>query len=507
MSKTIHYLNGTLAEISRLPETFVYKRILNNIENGMNDGSISDSNADRLYLQLITDYLKDRKAVSKTLSEYERIVVLDALMGTGKSTYLINMINNNPDMKFVCIVPTLDEIQRYRDEIDRPTFEPLPTYKETGKDGEEKEVTVTKTEGLKRLIRNGVNIVCTHALISLIDEETMQLLKAAHYTLIIDECLDCVDSYGSDYKFKKSDLKHLLKSGLASIDEQGFLKWNNAEQDFDGRYEDVKNLCNLNSLMVLKNSEEVLVWVFPVSFFGLFDKCYIATYLFNGNLQSSYFKLNRIKYLHMTLKRTDSLPVDDRFIVEPYNPKAELEQRKQLISLMDVHSSFRGDDFIFSQKSGKGRKSEPLCHNWCKKAKHTSDGKAKLGKLKKNLYNFFRNTVHAKADDIMWTTFKDIRSCLEGKGYSDSFVPCNSKGTNEYRHKWALAYMINLFPSTDIINFFSSYDIEVNQRLYALSELLQWIWRSRIREGKKIVLYMPSPRMRNILADWFLGEL
>ena len=35
-----------------------------------------------------------------------------------------------------------------------------------------------------------------------------------------------------------------------------------------------------------------------------------------------------------------------------------------------------------------------------------------------------------------------------------------------------------------------------------LKELLQWVWRSRIRNGKPKVLYLPSPRMMSIFLGW-----
>ena len=49
---------------------------------------------------------------------------------------------------------------------------------------------------------------------------------------------------------------------------------------------------------------------------------------------------------------------------------------------------------------------------------------------------------------------------------------------------------------------------EINKDFYALSILLQWIWRSRIRninddfEQRKIDLYLPSSRMKRLLLEW-----
>lgn len=36
-------------------------------------------------------------------------------MGSGKSTWAINYINSNPQLKFMCIVPLLDECERFKE--------------------------------------------------------------------------------------------------------------------------------------------------------------------------------------------------------------------------------------------------------------------------------------------------------------------------------------------------------------------------------------------------------
>ena len=110
--------------------------------------------------------------------------------------------------------------------------------------------------------------------------------------------------------------------------------------------------------------------------------------------------------------------------------------------------------------------------------------------------------------DNMWVTFKDYQGKLKGKGYTGSqknpcFVPFNTRGTNEYVHKKSLAFMVNVYISPIIKNFFSQHNIYLDQDKYATSILVQWIWRSQIREDKPIVLYLPSERMRDLLDKFF----
>ena len=56
------------------------------------------------------------------------------------------------------------------------------------------------------------------------------------------------------------------------------------------------------------------------------------------------------------------------------------------------------------------------------------------------------------------------------------------------------------------VQFFSSYDIQIDQDGLALSTMLQWIWRSAIRDDKSIQIYIPSKRMRDLLKQYLDGE-
>lgn len=68
----------------------------------------------------------------------------------------------------------------------------------------------------------------------------------------------------------------------------------------------------------------------------------------------------------------------------------------------------------------------------------------KLLYLKNKMYNFIHNIAPNYAinhklsyKDILWTTFKDYKSKLSGKGYSKSFLPCNIRATNDYSYVYS----------------------------------------------------------------------
>jgi hypothetical protein len=42
--------------------------------------------------------------------------------------------------------------------------------------------------------------------------------------------------------------------------------------------------------------------------------------------------------------------------------------------------------------------------------------------------------------------------------------------------------------------------------MHALCEMIQWIWRSGIRRGDPIHVFVPSKRMRNLLKIWLESD-
>ena len=112
------------------------------------------------------------------------------------------------------------------------------------------------------------------------------------------------------------------------------------------------------------------------------------------------------------------------------------------------------------------------------------------------------NRYKARSANTMWSCFKDDQKWLKIGDYSTSFCPCNARATNDYRDRQNLAYLVNVYDHPFIIRWFANHGITLDQDAFALSQLLQWIWRSAIRDGLKVRLYIPSRRMRSLLYRW-----
>lgn len=401
------------------------------------------------------------------------IKIVDDIMGSGKSTWAINHINQNPDKKFLCIVPLLSECERFKEKTDIDIIDP--------------EKWGSKWKNFRWLVENDKNIVTTHSLIKMMDLDMLELLKSKNYVLMIDECLDVLDTY----KISKDDLKIIFNEKLVSLDEDGFLVWNEERKPYKGVYGDIKRLCSFKSLMGFKkeNSDElarIIMWNFPVDFFKCFDESYIFTYLWEGSIQKSYFDIHGIKYEKYMLDY-------DRQLI-PHCKEIEYEKRRNVADLINIY------DGKFNKIGMKIGKSNPLSKSWYEDKRKKN--RSIFSQLKNNTENYFRTVTKTKSIDNMYTVFKPYCKYVKGKGFANGFVSCNARGTNEFKDKKSLAYLINFFMSPDIKQFVEHYHIEFDDNLFSLSALLQWIWRSQIRDGKSIDLYIPSERMRELLKIW-----
>lgn len=100
------------------------------------------------------------------------------------------------------------------------------------------------------------------------------------------------------------------------------------------------------------------------------------------------------------------------------------------------------------------------------------------------------------------TSDKDI-----AEGVIGCYTAFNLRATNAYSHKRVLAFCLNRYMNPVENRFFKENGVQVDEDLLALSDLLQWLFRSAIREGKPVQIYIPSKRMREVLQAWLNNEI
>lgn len=396
------------------------------------------------------------------------IIVIDSIMGSGKTTWARQeLLEKQLDRNVLYITPYLDEINKMtenNDYVKREMVQPKPTGK-------------SKLDNIVDLLNYQMDIASTHELFRRFDDRCKEALRRNKYTLILDEVLSAVEPY----QFAgKQDFEYLLKNQDIAVSDDGIISWIGSE--LDTRFDDVRLLAKNKCLF--KVDEKFYLWHFPHELFNLFENVYVLTYLFEGSLLKYYFDLYNIKYEKKSIARIDN----NYQMVDYYKPdKTQIRERINVYH-GNLNNNISEKDTAFSS-------------SWCKSAYN----KPKIQQLRNNFYNYAVNINKAKSNEIMWTSYKTTRKELRRKGYANGFVACNCRGTNDYQDRTCLMYGINWYVNPEIMKFFSSRNIAINQDKIALSTLLQWIWRSNIRvadSDRQINIYIPSKRMRTLLTDW-----
>lgn len=390
------------------------------------------------------------------------ITVVDARMGRGKSSAAIRYMNRYKGAKrFLYITPYLNEVDRICEQCD---------FDQSDSD------YMSKSAELKTHIRHGKNVAATHSLFYLMDEEALELVRANHYSLIIDESIQVIERMNvTDKDFA------LIISQLADVGENGVVRWK--DKEYDGRFCDYKELADAGSLRMI---DSALLNVMNPDMLRSFDEVFMLTYLFDGQYQKAYLDFFGFDY------RIIGVELDEdgyRFSNAPDSPPP-LDYRS-LIHIVETPAMNKVGDGKFA-----------LSKNWFTRRGYDHPD---IRALRNNLKKFFQGVPGGNHDSRLWTSFKDARDKLTDRRtgrFRNNFLQVSARATNEFRNRTDIAYMANRFVDPNLFKFFSERDIEINSDHFALSEMLQWIWRSAIRDNKPINLYIPSSRMRELLIDW-----
>ena len=126
--------------------------------------------------------------------------------------------------------------------------------------------------------------------------------------------------------------------------------------------------------------------------------------------------------------------------------------------------------------------------------------------LKKNLVNLFNHKHKVPKEERLWCCYKGAFNSIKGFGYTKNFLAVGTKATNNYAHTSVVAFTVNLFANPIIARHLQTKGITIDENKLALGEMIQWLYRSRIRKDESIVAYIPSRRMRELLIDWLNGK-
>lgn len=390
------------------------------------------------------------------------IYFCDEVMGSGKTTAAIKAINTAPvEQKFMFVTPYLSEVARIKEGCAEKEFcEPVEGFD-------------CKTADLERLIDVQANIVTTHALFTMMPLEYLEKIRETGYVLFLDEALEPmepltgIDPLDAEYVTDK----------LIRINEDSSVEWI-ASEKYHGQFTFLRNMCDKGYLRGAVSDEGAacFVHILPTAYFTSFKDVVIMTYLFSGQILKNYLNIEKLPYKRLFLNYKEQM----------FASKREGTFRRDYRPLITILDNPR--------MNAIGDKKTALSHSWY--------ARNDLKQVSNNLNNFFKNMMKSPANSRLWTVFADCKEEVGGSRYSKSFLACNTRATNEYKDRTVLAYLVNRYRNPFFVRYFRYYGVETNNDIFALSEMLQWLWRSALRDGKHITLYIPSKRMRDLLKAW-----
>ena len=431
------------------------------------------------------------------------VKVVDAPCGAGKTTVTIEYVRKSTNPQII-LVERLDDCSVIKEQLGDLVTRVCDVADQDGS---------SKFKALTKAVAQGKHIVTTHASLKFWTTDFLQDCQDMNYSLIIDES---VDSCLNALNIANRDTKGFLDDGrLSTSDENGLQRVFLDRIDDEGyclpeKYRPLEKVIK-NKAVYLVEAENSLTLVETLrpDLWTYFSEIKILTYLFSGSILKHYFELFGIPHSPLSI------------VGDGYGDYREIDG-SHFRSLIDISRQF--NDFDVTRASDRSWRGG-LTNAWssCK-----TRGKQRLKSVENNLRNYYRSicrTNGASTYDFAWCFpqefFSAVHSCAVGrkalaqqywKGDRSklseedqkkvTFLPMTLRGSNSWRHKRHMAYLPNTYMNVSIKFFLQSQGLKVDEDAFCLNQTIQWVFRSAIRDGKSITLWLPSQRTRHLFMKW-----
>lgn len=399
--------------------------------------------------------------------------VIDRPCGYGKTTQLLKSFKS--DRRYLVVVPTLDEVQRVIDGASVLFVQPEldPSHE-------------TKRDSLETLLLKGCNVATTHALytdVAMVARRGM----LDDYDIIVDEVLNvCAQVPGTT---ARSFDQFYLKSGYATVGHDGKVrptpKW---EAEVDAVSDTLKErLFRLAKAgMLYQVDGTFFMWALPEELLSSGRSFTVYTYMAEGSMFLAYLRKLGISWVHDRLSEVDA---------EFRRKASSLIELRGIAKLSRSNLSFTGQ----TANTGLGKQVSAALRGIRRGALREIPLADVLITCKKDKW-FDKGDDHPEKRKA--GPYARGTKLFEGV----QWIANTTRGTNNYAHASHLIYLYEQNMNPYIRRWLGLAADPKSQDRYALSELVQWVYRSRIRRGEPIVLYLPSARMRRLLQRWLDGS-
>lgn len=429
--------------------------------------------------------------------------VIDSAMGSYKSQTMIKSLNDvTYPVIVICELGT--EIDRYATGVDHLVH--------VTKEAEAKGITCL--EVLEDCLKDGLSVVTSHTLLQKWPRIFSQYITMHGYHLAMDEVLNgifCPVSISNDDLqtfLDEGRIKTVPKEenpyGLVYTDKLNFSKY----QDFV-RIVDTKDTYVFNhgtdedpSYQAISTPRKEL--------FKSFKTITVCTYQYEGSILAAFFKLIGIPVMFQSVNEGKFVPYIDT-TGESYKDKIHIYKGKH--NQIGARGSL-SKTWALGGSTPKETLRKDRAHKLKCSLRNIFLGWQKVYGCSKEtfLYTWHIGDKGELRDDLHHGNYADknsnadyIKSNDRAKYLNENqvtFLASNTRGTNLFSDKLFVAYLPNIHPQPFINNFLSKHGLAYNEEQFALSQMIQFLFRSGIRNAKDIHVFIPSTRMRHLLLKW-----
>ncbi len=430
--------------------------------------------------------------------------MIDSPPGTGKSTAILSRenqtVNQSPTIYFV---ERISEIYRYTESC---------VHLETpAKDDNHS----TLTESLLSLLKQGKSIATSHALLANMTAEHWYEVSKHNYKYVIDEAITEVRKV---LEIRSKDIEKLVGDGYLVIEEKGEHSFVRVTQK-EGYEEHQKLLSKIHTGQTkllgdpsgeAKDCTYVLVWGIHPDTFLCASSIEVLTYQSEGSFLHKYLEMLKIDIKKKSIINGEIVPY-------------VYQDGSRYRDLIVVHDG-KQNDFAVT----RGDKLDSgLTSTWYG-SEHRKRNSPKLKKVRANVLSFFRSmgkdctqetfaftSPEKSKDSVTYSDFynRTLHKKLDvSRGSNTStldydfkkvtFLPQNIRGVNDFAHKQYMAYLCNTYPIQPLQAAFAQEGFAIDTDDYALNQLIQWVFRGAVRNGKPMTVFIPNRRMRRMFLKW-----
>ena len=427
-------------------------------------------------------------------------------MGSGKSSALIHSIRmsrlfrQGTNQRFIVFVSSIKERdERFLQQLNakQPPTEPY-------------------CKSILGLIARGDNIVTTQSLYNIFNNETIEAFHKSNYTYtaffdeipplfhgasggrFLQKDAGVIARFGSrDIELMQQENMILLKNGEIHFNPKCDYQQNRSQHKTESNvFDAIQELESRCNLLPYGNRNGLFTGIVAFTrreLFACFHECWFCSYLTGDSMLANYCVKNHIDRVYYHIE-------DGRIVRNPGGAYMETypEGLERLVIL---------DDSRFNMENS-------LSKEGYRKLARSRDGEERKHLLTGMRYAYeFMKEHGVRSNSFIFTTFKDYKELLasDSRHYPSMkrFLPCNVKATNEYCNCTGVAYLCNRYFDVNCTNYLAQLaeeeqnpELRFNNDTFALSELLQFIWRSNVRvkdSDQPVYVYIPDRRMRELL--------